>query len=164
MFLVRFGCSPSFRHGDEYIEKSEQSDIFGTSPTPANRSDRSLWRRLRRRNEVISRQIFWWPSTRRGLQLAVNPPPIYRHRPHHLWPSQSLLGSLLVVVFVCILWVMNCQQQLGYYICNYVLYYIKVLCRRIGFILITIWLLYCYMSDTVLWLLSDASFNQLKNN
>ena len=110
------------RHGDEYTENGEQLYNFGASPASANGSDRSLWRRLRRRNEVISRQIFWWPSTRRGHQLAVNPPPTYRHRPHHLWPSQSLIDSLLVVVFVCLHWVTNCQQQLGYYICIYVSY------------------------------------------
>jgi len=42
------------QHGDEYIENGERSDIFGTSPTSANRSDRSLWRRHRRRNGVVS--------------------------------------------------------------------------------------------------------------
>ena len=30
------------RYGDEYIENSEQSHIFGTSPASANGSDRSL--------------------------------------------------------------------------------------------------------------------------
>ena len=42
------------RRGDKYIENSEQSDIFDASPTSTNRSDRSLWRRQRGRNEVAS--------------------------------------------------------------------------------------------------------------
>ena len=66
MFLMQFGYSPSFDM-ETSVPRTASNQTFSMSRR--HLSDRSLWRRHRGRNEVISRQIFSWPGTRRAISL-----------------------------------------------------------------------------------------------